>query len=110
MYREDAEEAVQKLHNTILGEQVICVSLGRNMCNNVQGEGTQDMGSIVPAVEQKKHGPFSQPYVDKWDLLPPISTFQPFYLFLGKEVLHVPGGKTKNSPWLIVVESPSRFT
>ncbi|KAF6161441.1 hypothetical protein GIB67_009320 [Kingdonia uniflora] len=89
MYREDPEEAVQKLHNTILGEQIICVSLGRNMCNNnVQGEGTQDMGSIVPAVEQKKHSLFSQPYVDKSVLLPPISTF---YQFLGK-VLYVPGG------------------
>ncbi|KAF6138645.1 hypothetical protein GIB67_032539 [Kingdonia uniflora] len=37
---------------------------------------------------KRNRDPFSQPYVDKSVLLPPISTF---YLFLGK-VLYVPGG------------------
>ncbi|KAM0843403.1 hypothetical protein ACQ4PT_057728 [Festuca glaucescens] len=67
--RASAEEAVQRLHGTLIGQQVVRLSWGRSPANK-QVEGATDMapaaGSHVPGMEQNEvYDPMNLPDVDK---------------------------------------------
>ncbi|KAF6154706.1 hypothetical protein GIB67_025933 [Kingdonia uniflora] len=61
--RASAEEAIQRVHGTMVGQQIIRLSWGKNM---TKVEVAQEMGGVIPAVEQREeYDPLSPPDVDK---------------------------------------------